>query len=555
MKRILTLMVMTLLIAAVPQTTFSKVKKTTKTTRTTKTTNSTSKKSSTSATSTTSTYNSTSSSSSSSNDQTYPVPKSYVSYANVAPKIKKRLYDEKHNSYSVFTANGDFSDVIYSGRDCFELEVYQYKSDEETIGTYYMLLHIYSHNKDILSLAENIENMPVDEDKKCMLTIAFSNGVELSGQVSLFQEAVYNRSFNFCVDKVFYGLDVHFDHLHSGLLLGIYPNLIGNSNSSATGYSSTISHFQYVSNLFMNYNVTKIVVDNRITIPIDQNKWGTKYTFTKLFKTLAEDSKGYGAFGLTAPASSGSSYSSSSTSSSTTSTTPSYNSSSSSSSSTYTTPSTRTYSTPSYNYSYKPEPKKRFWGFSAGYVQKQWQSKEGGSKEKMGFWEDSKVVHGVQAGFRATPYFKFGLGLNTGLLYEYYYTKSQPMVVDGYDVYGEMQEHALYMPVHLTYRLKFNDFHIYAFGGVGLDYGIMSKVQLKENGSDYVGYDNSPLYETEDAPDWKRFNASYEFGGGLRYKMVELQFTMSRGFLNMSHDSSYKLYQNKPMMFSLGFMF
>ena len=103
--------------------------------------------------------------------------------------------------------------------------------------------------------------------------------------------------------------------------------------------------------------------------------------------------------------------------------------------------------------------------------------------------------------------------------------------------------------------MKFNDFHIYAFGGVGLDYGIMSKVQLKENGSDYVGYDNSPLYETEDAPDWKRFNASYEFGGGLRYKMVELQFTMSRGFLNMSHDSSYKLYQNKPMMFSLGFMF
>ena len=129
------------------------------------------------------------------------------------------------------------------------------------------------------------------------------------------------------------------------------------------------------------------------------------------------------------------------------------------------------------------------------------------------------------------------------------------MVIDGYDVYGEMQEHALYMPIHLAYRLKFNDFHIYAFGGVGLDYGIMSKVQLKENGSDYVGYDNSPLYETEDAPDWKRFNASYEFGGGLRYKMVELQFTMSRGFLNMSHDSSYKLYQNKPMMFSLGFMF
>lgn len=542
MKRILTLMVMTLLIAAVPQTTFSKVKKTKKTTKTTKTTKSTSKKSNSSTTASTTINSATTNTSS--NTQTYPVPKSYVNYANSAPEIITRI--KADNGWSTSFTDFGPNNTIYGGRDAFSLEFGTIK-DREWAGKFY----IFSYNEEIINLAKYINEKNIDyQEEKVVFT--FSNGTKLKGVCSLFQSdnSAFGTAFRLTTNRKFFNDEI--DGSGEVLSFDFFPHSLGDYSSSA---SDDLEHIQYVSSLFTNYNITKLEIGNKITIPIEQNKWGSKHTFLALFNALAEDSENYEAFGLTAPASSGSSYSSSSSSSSTTSTTPSYNSSSSSSSSTYTTPSTSTYSTPSYNYSYKLEPKKRFWGFSAGYVQKQWQSKEGGSKEKMGFWEDSKVVHGVQAGFRATPYFKFGLGLNTGLLYEYYYTKSQPMVVDGYDVYGEMQEHALYMPVHLTYRLKFNDFHIYAFGGVGLDYGIMSKVQLKENGSDYVGYDNSPLYETEDAPDWKRFNASYEFGGGLRYKMVELQFTMSRGFLNMSHDSSYKLYQNKPMMFSLGFMF
>lgn len=532
MKRILTLMVMTLLVAAVPQTTFSKVKKTKKTTKTTKTTNSTSKKSSGSTTSTTTKSTTTNTSF---NTQTYPVPKSYVSYANSSPEIISGIKDEDTKSFAHTSALHDKS--IYGGRDAFYLSVVAEKDKE-----WALMFNVYSYNKELMALAKYINDK--NERQTEQVEVLFYDGTKLSGEVWVYCD------FSADVLKSAYQYNFFDESDGEGEVLSFFlvPHALGNSSSEASNYTD---HYQYVSNLFMNKNISKIIIGQRVTIPIDESKWGTKYTITSLFEEAANKIGFYRSFGLTAPTSNSSSYSSSSTST----TTPSYSSSSSSSSSTYTTPSTRTYSTPSYNYSYKPEPKKRFWGFSAGYVQKQWQSKEGGSKEKMGFWEDSKVVHGVQAGFRATPYFKFGLGLNTGLLYEYYYTKSQPMVVDGYDVYGEMQEHALYMPVHLTYRLKFNDFHIYAFGGVGLDYGIMSKVQLKENGSDYVGYDNSPLYETEDAPDWKRFNASYEFGGGLRYKMVELQFTMSRGFLNMSHDSSYKLYQNKPMMFSLGFMF
>ena len=176
-------------------------------------------------------------------------------------------------------------------------------------------------------------------------------------------------------------------------------------------------------------------------------------------------------------------------------------------------------------------------------------------REKMGFWEDSKLIHGVQAGIRFEPYARFGLGLNTGLFYEFYYSKSRTMQVDGYNVYGELMEHALYMPLHLCYRLRLGDFQIFAFGGAGADFGVANSMKLKFDGSNEVGYEASNIYETEDSPDWKRFNASYEFGGGLRFKAVQATFTMSKGFLDMSSSGSYKMRQNKPMMVTLSFMF
>ena len=242
--------------------------------------------------------------------------------------------------------------------------------------------------------------------------------------------------------------------------------------------------------------------------------------------------------------------SSSSSSSSTSSSTSSYGSPSSPS---YSTSSSSSDYSNSYDYSY--EWHKRFWGFSVGYVQKQWVASNNEGREKMGFWEDSKLIHGVQAGFRFEPYAKFGLGLNTGIFYEFYYSKSKTMNVDGYDVYGELMEHALYMPLHLCYRLRFKEFQIFAFGGAGADFGLANSMKLRYEGTKDVGYESSNTYETEDSPDWKRFNASYEFGGGLRFKAVQATFTMSKGFLDSASSGSYKMRQNKPMMVTLGFMF
>lgn len=114
-------------------------------------------------------------------------------------------------------------------------------------------------------------------------------------------------------------------------------------------------------------------------------------------------------------------------------------SSSGSSSSTH--PSTSTSST-HYNYN---KPRRRrchgpfnaakteaFGGFVMGYVQKQWQQHADGESAKFGFWEGHRVVPGIRFGFCYNPQIKYGFGVNYGLNYEFYWSKTND--IEGYKV-------------------------------------------------------------------------------------------------------------------------
>lgn len=199
-----------------------------------------------------------------------------------------------------------------------------------------------------------------------------------------------------------------------------------------------------------------------------------------------------------------------------------------------------------------------FIGFSAGYVQKQWtfDYKEGGS-EKVGFWDDSKQISGVQAGIRVNPQFGYGFGLNTGLYYEYYYSKSDRMnYADDYGQYtGTLQEHALYLPVHLEYRMNFsNYFQLFFYCGIGLDYGLANSIKWVDCDDDSYSETINNIYDSDDCPDWQRFNYSLEYGGGIRTSRFQLNFTMSKGLRNMSNTDEYKVYQGKNLMLSISIM-
>ncbi|MDE6223237.1 MAG: hypothetical protein K2M49_06050 [Muribaculaceae bacterium] len=190
-------------------------------------------------------------------------------------------------------------------------------------------------------------------------------------------------------------------------------------------------------------------------------------------------------------------------------------------------------------------------GFSFGYVQKQWIFEYDGEKEKVGFFDDKNYVPGIQLGLRITPQFGYGFAMHFGLYYEYYFSKSTHL----YDEYGEywlkLDEHSLYVPFHLKYDFNFSKwFQLSVYGGIGLDCGLSGEVSICD---DEGSYDSESIYSPEF--NQKRFNASYEYGAAMRINHVQFDFVMSRGFVNMSADDAYKVYQNKQFNINISLMF
>lgn len=189
-------------------------------------------------------------------------------------------------------------------------------------------------------------------------------------------------------------------------------------------------------------------------------------------------------------------------------------------------------------------------GLSAGYVQKRWVYDYGDSKEKVNVFGEEKNTNGIQIGFRVDPQFKYGFGINTGLYYEYYFDKSPEINGNNGDYY-RYEEHSLYLPIHFKYSLNFSEmFQLAFYGGIGLDYAISGNAYAKSDGETIDTFD---VFDNDF--DMKRFNASLEYGGAIRVSRFQLNFTMSKGFVNMSDNEAYKVKLNKQMNIALSIYF
>lgn len=203
-----------------------------------------------------------------------------------------------------------------------------------------------------------------------------------------------------------------------------------------------------------------------------------------------------------------------------------------------------------------PSPDYKLAGLSIGYVSKQWVYKVGGQQEKFGMWDDSKSMSGLQIGFRIEPQWNYGFGLNTGLFYELYYTKTDELDSDNGYMEASVMEHSLYLPVHLEYRLHFaKSFQIFFYGGIGLDYGLGGTVKIKDPSGYYEDWESSDLYSGDNFSNWKRFNASLEYGAGFRAGPLQFQVSMAKGLINMAEDDDYDVFQNKNLTASMSIMF
>lgn len=203
-------------------------------------------------------------------------------------------------------------------------------------------------------------------------------------------------------------------------------------------------------------------------------------------------------------------------------------------------------STPSYSYHSRRggfnEAKDAYWGgLSVGYVQKSWVYEDENGSQNIGMFDDDKYVHGVQAGIRIDPQFNYGLGINTGLFYEYYTSKSDEQT-DEYGTYHyRLEEHGLYMPIDFKFTMNFSEwFQLSLYGGIGLDYGVKGKIYGRADGETFGDED---LYGSDS--DVKRFNASLEYGGAIRIKRLQLNFTLAKGLIKKTGEG-YTVKQNKP---------
>jgi len=186
-------------------------------------------------------------------------------------------------------------------------------------------------------------------------------------------------------------------------------------------------------------------------------------------------------------------------------------------------------------------PAHRFtWGISVGYAQKAFKETQGGETKTHGWWK-SNPMSGVQVGVRVNPQFDHGFGFDTGLFYEYYYDAASDHAVPArYNKEGSckatFQEHGVYVPLHAEYSLHLGkSFRFFAFGGLGVNCVLNSTEMLRAKGesSSWEKINESDAYGAEG---YKKFAATFEYGGGFSVEGLQIRVTKGTGLNNISNN-------------------
>ena len=207
-----------------------------------------------------------------------------------------------------------------------------------------------------------------------------------------------------------------------------------------------------------------------------------------------------------------------------------------------------------------PKDDPRLQGLSFGYVQKQWEWTSNEGRAKYGAWNEyDTYLEGIQAGVRIEPLFKYGFGLNIGLFYEYYSSKSsQQGAYTDVPAYYNMHysEHSFYLPLHLEYRLNFSkNFQLFVEGGPGIDWGLSATLTATGMGERNPFLTRTRIYRNSELGfPYERLNASFDFSAGMRFVGMQLNIGTSRGWMNISSNPDIHVKQSKPFMVSLSWM-
>jgi hypothetical protein len=172
-------------------------------------------------------------------------------------------------------------------------------------------------------------------------------------------------------------------------------------------------------------------------------------------------------------------------------------------------------------------------GFSFGYVYKNWDYQIPNDTAELVAWNNTKNMHGLQVGIRVEPYFAswvFGLGISTGLYYQYATSKIPKLNDVTYGNYKKtMKEHSLYFPIHLIYRYDFTKtVGIFINGGIAIDWSLSLELNSTTESIVYT-YTNPILDKFSDWKTSSKTTVTGELGGGIKLGRFIFSITSSVG--------------------------
>lgn len=192
-----------------------------------------------------------------------------------------------------------------------------------------------------------------------------------------------------------------------------------------------------------------------------------------------------------------------------------------------------------------PKSKQRIVGLSIGYSAKRLVS-----PSYKGPWigddEDGaiKTNPSLKAGLYWAPEFKYGIGLQGGVYYEWstYVSPSDAP----YSV--EISEHTVSFPLRVQYRYEIlKDLSVFAYTGPSFDVSVEYKTTVSAFGM------KETLYEYGEYSDLRQFNLLWGVGIGVRYNCVQLMMGGDWGLIDISKSTPAKL--NKPFFVTLSYVF
>lgn len=188
-------------------------------------------------------------------------------------------------------------------------------------------------------------------------------------------------------------------------------------------------------------------------------------------------------------------------------------------------------------------------------MNKDWRTNVGDRVIRENLWgEANKQMHGLQVAAFYQPCFKFGLGLHTGLAFEDYMSTSD--AVKAYDA-ESFEEYALYLPLHVMYRIPFTrNASLSVYGGLGINwamYGTYTREEHRKAGAvlailtgEDIYFERTMAYQQYGKGEWpKHWNLQWEIGGQLRINRVVVGFTYSFGASNHHFYPGYLTRQDK----------